>query len=125
LEIDLKVEGKSVSWSIEGNPIERKFDSSVFYADALELNRSKIFIIVARAELSGKDNFFIVSGQGEIIENISIPESFPEISSLYAVDKVNNDYDIIVRSNESKFGRDLSFKFSPDSKRFVSWREHW
>jgi hypothetical protein len=125
MEIDLKVEGKSVSWSIDGKAIEKKFDGNVFYADALELNKSKVFIIVARTGLTGKDSFYIVSGLGGIIEKISIPESFPEISSLYAVDKANNDYEIIVRSNESKFGRDLAFRFSTENNEFVAWREHW
>ena len=123
--IMLKIEGKTLSWSFEETDFEKEFDGNVFYADALDCINSKIFVIVARAAIEGKDSFYILDGTGNVVRDIYLPESFPEVSSLYAVNKSSSNYEIIVRSKESKFGRDLAFKFDVATSEFCNWRETW
>jgi hypothetical protein len=121
----LKIEGKTLSWAFEERDFKKEFDGNVFYADPLNCTNSKFFIIVARAEVGGKDSFLILDGTGNVNRNIYIPESFPAISSLYAVDKSTSNYEVIVRSEESKSGRDLAFRFNIETGEFNSWRESW
>lgn len=125
MSMDLNFIGKSLSWSFEGESFEKSFDGYMFYADSLVSDNSRMLAIVARTTIEGKDSFYILNGLGEIIETIYVPESFPTISSLYAVNKTNQDYEIITRSKESKFGRDIALKFSAEESEFISWRESW
>lgn len=121
----IETKGSTLSW-LHGNKRRIKnFSGDVFYAAPLNSKNAIMFVVITRESITSKDRFYLVNGLGDITHEIFTHESFPVISSLYAVEKCESECDVIISSSSSKFGRDLAIRFDPNVIEFTSWREHW